>query len=167
MHGLALYVKAQLLLNAGDDTQAGVLLEGAAAADPPEPKVLRLLGKLYYDNGKLEQAAAVFERGRKAEPYEPGWLEDLARVYKQSGAFDKRVAVLEALAPMDADELDQRRELADLMLQVGRYADAERWAREALEIDVRDKAARSALIEALKKQGKDDAARHLKELLGV
>jgi tetratricopeptide (TPR) repeat protein len=165
-HGMALYVKAQLLRNAGEDDQAGLLLEGAAKQEPPEPKVLKLLGKLYYDAGKLEQAAAVFERGRKAEPYEPSWLEDLARVYKQTGALEKRIAAMEELAPTDADEFEVRRELAELLMQVGRYADAEHWARQALEIDVRDKASRAALVEALKRQGKDGEAERIKGLLG-
>src|SRR5207244_362458 len=48
-HGLALFVKAMLLLGAGEDEAAQKLLEDAAVADPPEPKVLKALGKLYYD----------------------------------------------------------------------------------------------------------------------
>src|SRR5439155_20223037 len=122
---------AQLLRNASEDEQAGLLLEGAAKQEPPEPKVLKLLGKLYYDAGKLEQAAAVFERGRKAEPYEPSWLEDLARVYKQTGALEKKIAGMEGLAPTDAGEFEGRRELGALLMQDGRSADAEPWAGQA------------------------------------
>src|SRR5262249_38530160 len=107
-YGLALYVKSQLLLGAGDDEEAQKLLEGGAAAAPLEPRVLRALGKLYYDAGEFDRAAAVYERGRRAEPFEPVWLESLAGVYKQSGATAKRIEVLAALAPTDPDELDQR-----------------------------------------------------------
>ena len=53
-HALAMFVKAQLLLAAGEDEQAQQLLELAAAAEPPEPKVLKALGKLHYDAGRLD-----------------------------------------------------------------------------------------------------------------
>jgi tetratricopeptide (TPR) repeat protein len=165
-HGLALYVKAQLLLGAGEDEAAQKLLEDAAAADPPEPKVLKALGKLYYDAAQWEKAEAVYERGRKLEPFEISWLEDLARVAKQTGDTAKRIAVLSELAPMDADELDQRRELAELLSEAGKWPDAERWAREALEIDVNDAKARDLYLKALTEQGKTGAAERVRKLLG-
>jgi tetratricopeptide (TPR) repeat protein len=165
-HGLALYVKAQLLLAAGDDEEAEKLLEGAAASEPPEPKVLQALGKLYYDVGEFAKAAAIYERGRKAEPFETSWLEDLARVYKQSGDNGKRIEALQALAPTDPDDLDQRVELAALLSQAERWPEAERWAREALEIDVNDAKARELYLQALEKQNKTDAAAKVRKLLG-
>jgi Flp pilus assembly protein TadD len=165
-HGLAQYVKAQLQLAAGDDEAAQKLLEEAAAQEPPEPKVLQALGKQYYDLGEFDKAAAVYERGRKAEPFEPSWLEDLARVYKQSGAAAKRIEVLQALAPTDPDDLDQRRELAELLAQAERWPEAERWAREALEIDVNDAKARELYLQALEKQNKADAAAKVRKLIG-
>jgi tetratricopeptide (TPR) repeat protein len=165
-HGLALYVKAQLLLGAGEDENAQKLLEEAAAAEPPEPKVLKALGKLYYDAAQWDKAEAVYERGRKAEPFETGWLEDLARVAKQTGDTAKRIAVLSELAPLDADELDQRRELAELLSAASRWAEAERWAKEALEIDVNDPKARELYLKALTEQGKTDVAERVRRVLG-
>ncbi len=165
-HGLALYVKAQLLLGAGEDETAQKMLEYAAAADPPEPKVLKALGKLYYDAARWDKAEALYERGRKFEPFEISWLEDLARVAKQSGDTAKRIAVLSELAPLDADDLDQRRELAELLSDAGRWADAERWAHEALEIDVNDAKARDIYLKALTEQGKTDAAERVRKVLG-
>jgi Flp pilus assembly protein TadD len=165
-HGLALYVKAQLLLGAGEDETAQKLLEDAAAADPPEPKVLKALGKVYYDASQWDKAEAVYERGRKAEPFESSWLEDLARVAKQSGDTAKRIAVLSELAPLDADDLDQRRELAELLAEEKRWPEVERWSREALEIDVNDAKARELYLKSLTEQGKTDAAEKVRKLLG-
>jgi Flp pilus assembly protein TadD len=107
----------------------------------------------------------VYERGRSAEPFETGWLEDLARVAKQTGDAAKRIAALQELAPTDPDDLDQRRELADLLGQAGRWPEAERWAREALEIDVNDAKARDLLLKALAEQGKAEAAEQVRKLL--
>jgi tetratricopeptide (TPR) repeat protein len=165
-HGLALYVKAQLLLGAGEDETAQKLLEEAAAADPPEPKVLKALGKLYYDAAQWDKAEGLYERGRKLEPFDTSWLEDLARVAKQTGDKAKRIAVLSELAPLDADELDQRRELAELLSDAGRWADSERWAHEALEIDVNDAAAKALYLKALTEQGKTEMADRVRKVLG-
>jgi uncharacterized protein HemY len=165
-HGLALFVKAQLLLAAGEDESAQKMLEEAATLDPPEPKVLKALGKLYYDAAEWAKAEACYERGRRAQPFETGWLEDLARVAKQTGDTAKRIAVLSELAPTDADELDQRRELAELISATGRWADVERWAKEALEIDVHDTKARELYLRALTEQGKAEAAERARKALG-
>jgi cellulose synthase operon protein C len=165
-HGLALYVKAELLLGAGEDETAQKLLEEAAAPDAPEPKVLRALGKIYYDASQWEKAEAIYERGRKAEPFEVGWLEALARVAKQTGDSSKRIAILSELAPLDADEFDQRRELAELLSTAGRWPDAERWAREALEIDVNDPTVKEIYLKALTEQGKTELAAKVRKVLG-
>jgi tetratricopeptide (TPR) repeat protein len=165
-HAVALYVKAELLLGAGDDEAAQKLLEDAVDRDSPYPKALKALGKMYYDAAHWDKAEAVYERGRKAEPFETSWLEDLARVAKQSGDTAKRITILTELAPTDADDLDQRRELAELLSAAGRWADVERWAKEALEIDVTDAKAKELYLKALTEQGKADAAEKMRRVLG-
>jgi Flp pilus assembly protein TadD len=165
-HGLALFIKAQLLLSAGEDEHAQQLLQLAAALDPPEPKVLRALGKQNFDAAQMDRAEEFYDRGHQAEPNDPSWLEDLARVYKQTGDATKRIAVLEQLAPLDADDLPMRRELAEKLAAAGRWADAERWAREALDIDVEDAVARTVLFQALGALGKSSEADRLKKVLG-
>jgi Flp pilus assembly protein TadD len=164
-NGLALFVKAQLLLSAGEDEHAHQLLELAAALDPPEPKVLRALAKQHFDAARMDLAEALYRRGQQAEPNDPSWHEDLARVYKQTGDAPKRIAALEQLAPLDADDLPMRRELAERLADAGRWADAERWAREALEIDVEDSPARTVLFRALAALGKQPEADRLRKLL--
>jgi len=95
---------------------------------------------------------------RKAEPLDSKWLVELARVYNQSGDRDSQINILRQLVPTDADDLDNRRRLAQLLVEAERYTEAERYAREALEIDVLDMTAQQALGDALLAQHKLDAA---------
>jgi Flp pilus assembly protein TadD len=87
-------------------------------------------------------------------------------VAKQTGDTTKRIAVLADLAPTDADDLEQRRELAELLSATGRWAEVERWAKEALEIDVHDAKARDLYLRALTEQGKTDLAEKVRKVLG-
>jgi tetratricopeptide (TPR) repeat protein len=155
-HPLASYVKARLLMAAGDEDAARSLLE--AARDSAEPKVLQTLGRLYFEARDFAKAAAVFEQARRLEPYESKWLTELARVYAQSGDKTSHMAVLEELIPNDADDIDARKQLARMLVAAGRHADGERYAREALEINVIDTAAQETLGDALSGQNQHHAA---------
>jgi tetratricopeptide (TPR) repeat protein len=163
---LAAYVKARLLLDAGDEEQARTFLVGAVDRLNPEPRVLRALGKLYFEAHDFEKAGQIYELGHRAEPYENRWLVELLRVYTQARDRAKQIEILEQLVPTEPDDLDQRKRLAQLLLEAGRPADAARYAREALEIDVRDAEALESLTTALRAQGKDADARRVSELLG-
>jgi hypothetical protein len=87
-------------------------------------------------------------------------------VYSQSKDEAKLIDVLKEVAPTNADDLGVRRKLAELLSKAGRHAEAERYAREALEIEVLDTVAQRSLQESLQAQGKDAELRQLKKLLG-
>jgi tetratricopeptide (TPR) repeat protein len=163
-HPQAVYVLARLARMAGDEKEERSRLE-SIQDKAAEPRVLRALGKIYYEAEELARAAEMFELGRKAQPYESEWLVELARVYAQMEDKKKLIGVLEELVPGDADEFDQRVRLARLLLDAGRAADAERYARQALEIDVRSGDARDLLVKALQAQKKDAEAQRVRELL--
>jgi tetratricopeptide (TPR) repeat protein len=163
-HGLASYVKARLLMAAGDDETAIKVLEAGVDPRAPEPKVLVTLGKLYFEAKELQKAADLFELGQKAEPYDNKWLLELVRVYTQIGNKEKLIAVLKQYVPTDADEFVERKRLAGLLLQTDQPAEAERYARQALEIDVLDGDAQNMLIKALAAQKKDAEADRLRKL---
>jgi len=148
----------------GNKDKARALLQQAVDRANPDPKVVRTLGKLYYDEGDLKEAAKMFELGRKAEPYENEWLTELARVYARDEQRDKQVEVLEELVKSDADDLEARKRLARL-LAAKDPAGSEKYARQALEIDVTDKESRQALYKALEAQKKGDEVVRLKKLL--
>jgi tetratricopeptide (TPR) repeat protein len=164
-HPKACYVLARLARLAGDVKEETRLLEMGLNKEAPEPLVLRALAKLYYDEKEFKKAAEVCELGRKVEPFDSGWLQHLARIYAQTGEKGKQIAVLKDLVPTDADDFDRRARLARLLLEGKRYAEAERYARQALEIDIRSKEARAVLYKALEGQKKAEELAHVREVL--
>src|SRR5262249_35474636 len=153
-HPLASYVKARLLVGGGDEDKAVALLEAAVDRKAPEVKVLRLLGKLQFEAKKFAEAARTFELARTVEPQETERMTQLARTYVHTKETDKRIEVLKELVPTNADDLETRKKLSELLLQAKRFAEAERFAREALEIDVLDRDAQDTLTAALRAQNK-------------
>ena len=93
-------------------------------------------------------------------------MEQLARIYAQMNDKDKQITVLKELVPTDADDLDHRKRLARLLLEKEQYAEAEKYARQALEIDVKDAEARESLQKALRGEKKDDEADRIQKILG-
>jgi cellulose synthase operon protein C len=162
---LAAYVKARLLLDAGDEEPAKALLEKALDRNNPNAKIVQLLGKLYYEAKAFDKAAELYEIESKIEPSETRWLIELGRSYTQLGKKDRLIEVLEKLTLADPDDIAQRKKLAGMLLEDGRMPQAERYAREALEIDVRDKTARSILEKALTAQKKTAELEELKKIL--
>ena len=164
-HGLALYVKARLLWEAGDEEESQKLLEAALDPKAPEPKVVRELGRRYFEARKFDRAAEMYELGRKVEAYDRHWYVELARVYTQMEATDRLIAILKLLAPMDGDDLATRRKLAQLLLEANHFPEAEKYARQTLEIDIADAEARKVLDKALRGQNKDAEAERVMKLL--
>ena len=70
------------------------------------------------------------------------------------------IAVLQEMARRDPDDLPARVKLARLLLK-SKPAEAERFARDALFIDVMNDDARDLLLEALKAQKKDAEAERI------
>jgi cellulose synthase operon protein C len=163
-HPKALYVLARLEHLAGNVNRERTLLEEALNKDDPEPLVLLALGKIYYDANEFDKAAQMFELGRKVEPFKPEWLKQLARVHAQKDDKAKLIAVLKDLVPTDADDLEQRLRLARLLLENGQAVEAEKYARQAMEIDVRGKEGQELLLKALEEQKKDAEADKLRRL---
>jgi tetratricopeptide (TPR) repeat protein len=164
-HARASYVKAGLLLLEQKTDAAKKLLQTAARAPMPPLPALKLLGKIEFEAKNFTQAAEAFELGRQAEPYDNYWLAQLIRCYKQNGDKARLIATLKLYAPTDADDLASRRALAQLLLKEKDYAAAEKYAREALEIEVLDVDAQDVLLEALKAQNKQKELKKWQELL--
>ncbi len=164
-HPLACIVMARLSGVAGDVKLKQEYLERGLDPDDPDPRIALELGKMFYDEMNFAKAAETFEKGRKAEPLKSDWLEQLARVYAQTNDRDKLIAVLKDLVPNDADDLDKRKRLTRLLLEKNDYAEAEKYARQAMEIDVTDKEVRESLFKALEGQKKNDEVERLKKLL--
>jgi predicted Zn-dependent protease len=153
-HALASIVKSRLLSRAGDDDAGKAALADALKVNPDDPRLLLAVARLRTDAKDYAGAAAALEHGRKVAPLDGDWLEQLSRLYKTTGETDKRISVLRELTAQDPDELEGRVQLARVSLEAGRAADAERFAKDALQIDVNSEEARKLLLEALKGQNK-------------
>jgi tetratricopeptide (TPR) repeat protein len=164
-HPRALYVVAMLEKRAQNDKKAMELLEKALNKDDPEPLVAKALGKIYYDAMEYDKAANALELGRKADPFDKDWLVELARVYARKDDRDKQIEILKELVPLDADDLDRRIRLAGMLNAAGKPAEGEKYAREALNIDVMKKEAREHLYKSLRDQKKEEELNKVKKLL--
>jgi tetratricopeptide (TPR) repeat protein len=160
----ASYVIARLERLAGNVKRERSILEEAINRDDPNPRIVLALGKIYYDAREFEKAAEMFELGRKAEPFQPDWLKQLARVYAQKEDSTKLISVLKELIPTDPDDLEVRLRVSRLSLEKGEAAEGEKYARQALEIDVRGKEGRELLLKSLEKQNKDVEVEKLRRL---
>lgn len=163
-HPIASVVLARLEMLGGNTEKAKELLEAALDEEKPTVGVLRALGKLYYDAEDFKKAAELFERGRKLEPYDRAWLMELARVYARLEDGDKQIDVLTKLVRTDADDLESRKRLARLLSVRDKHAEAERYAREALEIDITDSEPQELLVKSLEKLKKNEEATKLRKL---
>ncbi|MBY0228761.1 MAG: tetratricopeptide repeat protein [Gemmataceae bacterium] len=166
-HPKALYVLGELEARAANEKKRKEYLELAFDPDDPFPPVAKALGRLRYEANDLAGAAKAFEAGRKADPADPSFLADLQRVYAKQDDKAKLIAILKELVPTDYDNLDWRNRLARLLMESGKAAEAEEYARKALEIDVTSAAAKATLYKALEAQKKDDELAKMKAILGA
>ncbi len=158
-------VLAKLAQLGGDPDEQKRLLQAAFDRANPDVRILRELGKLYYDARDWTRATEVLELGKKQEPFDSSWNEQLARVYAQTNNRAGLIATLKELVPTDADDLDRRKRLARLCDEAGDFQGAEQAARQVLEIKVDDKDAREILLRALEKQNRQADADRLRKLL--
>jgi tetratricopeptide (TPR) repeat protein len=165
-HPLAGYVKAHLLLDSKDYEAALRMLELTVKDDTTEVKPLKLLGRLQYETMKYVQAGRTYERCRKLEPHDTAWLTQLAKIYQKTEENDKLLEVYRELAKVESDDPLPRRRLARKALDDGVHADAEKYARLALEIDVLDRDAQTILLDALRAQSKEAQEKELRAIFG-
>jgi tetratricopeptide (TPR) repeat protein len=163
-HPLASVVKARLLEGAGEAEEARKLLEAARDAKDPDPRVLLALGRMLFEEKKFADAARIFEEGAALEPDDTAWLAELAKVYGQLDEKARLRDVLRKLTPGDPDNLTARKKLLKLCVEDGKWDEAERAARECLEIDVTDKDAQVGMLKALEEQGRKADADRLRGL---
>jgi tetratricopeptide (TPR) repeat protein len=164
-HALASVVKARMLTRDKDEVGALKVLEEAAKENPDDPRVLLALGRAWIDGKELAKAADLFERGRKIAPLDGDWLTELARIYSTLKMYDKLISVLREMAGRDPDDLPARIRLVRLLLK-DQPAEAERFARDALYIDVMNEEARELLLESLRMQKKDGEAEKIAKRYG-
>jgi tetratricopeptide (TPR) repeat protein len=164
-HPVAAWVKGEALASEKQPELAMAVLVAAADANPDSSKPLKALAKLQIQSKNLASAAATLEKGRKLEPFETYWLVSLAKVYIQTKDEDKLADVLKSVAEFDPDDLVSRKKLAERYDKLGMHAEAEKYAWETLEINVKDAEAARILCDALQAQGKNEKLTLVQRLL--
>lgn len=145
---LAAYVLARLYLSIGDAQQALQLLEAAVSEEAPQENALALLAGLKLQAKDYATAARLYRAGLEKLPAQEKWLKALARVYLQSQDERNLTPILARLAEFEYDDVLLRKKLALEGLKKQDYAAAEKWANEALLIDVLDADLHAALAQA-------------------
>ena len=163
----AICVKANSLIGEGSPDVAYSLLDSINTDDLKSTKPLKLLAKLQISTKKFPQAVRTCERARKIDPHDPGWLKLLGDLYVKTKQADKLLEVAEEVAKIDPDEITSRRALAKSFFEKGNNAEAEKYARMALEIDVLDSVCQQILLDALTAQNKMDEADRLKKIFAL
>ncbi|NDH07655.1 tetratricopeptide repeat protein [bacterium] len=155
-------VLARLAKLAGDSKKEQAILEESAKTFP-DPEILFLLGRIFYDAGDFEKAIKALETGMALDPDNPRWLEQFARVFAQTDEKDRQIETLQKLIRLDPDDLEKRKRLLKLLLQSNKKAEAILAAREVLEIDASSKDAQELLLEHLNSAGKTDEFQKLQQ----
>jgi tetratricopeptide (TPR) repeat protein len=166
-HATAAYVKARTLLDEKRFEDAYSLLDSVATDELKETKPLELLVKMQYDAKKYAQAARTAERARKIDPHDPRWIVQLAKIYVKTEQKDKLLEIYEEVAKIDPDDLGPRKTLARHYLDLGKHAQAERYARMGLEIDVLDAECQRIILQALTALNRQEEADRLRKVFGL
>jgi len=166
-HPTAVYVKALLFVDEGEKQKARSLLDSINNDQLKDPKPLKLLAQIQLSNKEYPQAATTCERARKIDPHEPFWIISLAKIYAQTKEKTKLVDIYEEVARIDPDDFTSRKLLAQHYQGLGKHADAEKYARMALEVDVTDRACQDIYIEALNGQNRADEANRWKMIFAM
>lgn len=160
-HPAASLVLARLLQREKDPVGARTALETAAKENPNDRRVQMALGRLYVESNELDKAVAAFEAIRKLSTPDTDVLETLAKLYAAMMKTEPLISVLAELAARAPDDLDILLKLAKLQRDAGHLPEAEKYAREALFVNVLNEEAREILLAALRGQKKEQEAEQL------
>ncbi len=165
-HPLATIVKAKLLDTSGDEEGAIELLKGSLDANPGDPKLLYVYARLCQKAKQLDKAVEAYEKGKIVAPLDTTWRDNLVKIYTETMQSDKLLVILREIVSEDPDEISGRIKIAQTAMAAGKADEAEKFARDAIMIDVKNEEARKALLDSLSAQGKDAEVEKLKKRFG-
>jgi len=128
----------------------------------PNHELLATLARLKLLDEKPADAAALCELGHKAFPASSDFVQGLAAAYAQLDDAPRLAAALDELCQLVPDDPLPRKRLTELALKQKHYADAIRFAKSALYVDVLDADIHRQLGEAW--LGASDAKKAVAEL---
>ena len=165
-HPLSTIVKAKLMMLAGSDDDARILLVDALAKHPNDLKLLRAVAGIHLEAKEYEEAIPYLQRARKIAPLDTQWVVQLVAAYQKLGKRKELLPLLRELADQDYDDAEARYQWAKLALEAGDFVTAEAAARAVLYIDVKHAKIRPILYEALEKQGKVEELKRFRVRFG-
>jgi predicted CXXCH cytochrome family protein len=123
---------AMLLTSLGRTDEAIAEFKALLDHEPRFAPASYALGVLYEEKKRWPEAITRFTQCLKAEPNYPGALHELAHAYVEEGQGDLANYVLEAALNDPGSRPEALRTLVSVNLDLGREADARRWATTAV-----------------------------------
>lgn len=114
------------LIQSGDRRRAVEAARGALQANPDNVEVLELLARAQALNGETAGAIATYGRLLAVQPRAMRQRLDLARVEMDSGNLLAAQATLQKALSLNADFLDAKVMLADMLIRQGKFDEARR-----------------------------------------
>ena len=116
------------------DQDAQDVLSAGLEAVPDSPSLLFASGVVNEIAGRYQQAIDCVQRSLKAEPHQPRAWSALGGLYGKVGQYDKASEAYQTAVSQQATP-ETTVNYADLLIRVGRFAEAERLLQETLERD--------------------------------
>lgn len=135
---IAAAVVAYLKMRDEKFDEAAEILERALDKEHPYKSVVDLLMKARIKQKRGAEALELSELGKQHFPYESDWWKGTAAAAKLTGDVERRRRALITLVSLEADDPAPRKTLAELFLTEKNYAEAFKYAKLALHIDVLD-----------------------------
>lgn len=115
---------ARVYESRGDHLQALHHYESALLASPDNVKILLAIARLHDRNGEWVQAESYYLRASDADPQNAGAFNDLGLCYARQSKFDEAASALEFAVQQEPENLRYRNNLAAVLVEAGRPADA-------------------------------------------
>lgn len=109
--------------------------EAQASGDYEAAELLSLRGRVLHTGGRTGEAEAAFRQVLELDPENAGALAALATIRASAGAIDEAVASFDRAAELEPQNPDHPYHAGQLLLQLGRSAEAEQRLRAAGRID--------------------------------
>ncbi len=149
----------EIYLSRNNFREAGVQFQRAVELKPKNNDLRVKLATAYTQSGQFKNAEKAYKEALKIDPKNPHTLYKVGMFYKEQGSLDVATKFFQKTVSFQKGDIKSRRILADLLLQSGKYSEAIRELKSALEIDEMNPVLHFILGEALLKGGEKGMAR--------
>ena len=128
------------------------LLENYLQNNSADSRILKLLGDIYYQQGKISKAKKIYIKALNLDPTNQHILKTLATLYEKEGNINKAIEYWQEVLNINLRDKRARRELATLYLQKHDTLAAIRQIEKLLQLYPDDKHSLSRLIKLYETQ---------------